>query len=376
MTNTWTEYFRAQQDDILADIRKYVEMESPSHNKASVDALGDWTRQQFETLGCLVQVVEQPVQGNQLRIEFGDAPEQILILGHFDTVKELGTLSTEPWRIEDGKAYGPGVYDMKAGLIFTYYAMKAIIDHDLPLNKKIVLFWNTDEELGSPSSTPFIQEEAKRSALALVVEPSARHGELKTSRKSGGDFVIQVQGKAAHAGNDHALGVNAIEELSRHLLAAQSWTDYDAGTTVSVGLVKGGSAANVVPDFAEAVIDVRASTLSEVERITSAFHELKAIHPGAILTVSGGFSKLPMERTSQTEFLFHHAQVQGQLEGFALQEIGVGGTSDGNIAAAVGTPVLDGLGPVGDGAHATHEHIVVESIAERTALLLRLLTTL
>lgn len=376
MPTSWTAYFRAQQNDMLADIRRYVELETPSHNKTAVDQLGQVIQEQFRALGCRVSVIEQPIQGNQLRIEYGEASEQILILGHFDTVKETGTLSTEPWRIVDGKAYGPGIFDMKAGLVFTYYALKAIIDNALPISKRIVLFWNTDEELGSPSSSPYMEAEAKRSALALVMEPAHGDGALKTSRKSGGEFSIQVHGKATHAGNDHALGVNAIEELSRHILTTQSWTNYDEGTTVSVGTVRGGSAVNVVPDQAQAVIDMRARKLSEVERLTAQMHALKPVHPGASLTVTGGFTKLPMERTEQTQCLFFHAQEQARREGFEVREIGVGGTSDGNIVAAVGTPVLDGLGPVGDGAHAKHEHILVEAIAERTALLLRLLTTL
>lgn len=376
MTIRWTEYFQQHQDDMLATIRQYVEMESPSHDKSAVDKLGQHIQADFLRLGCRIQVIEQPVQGNQLRIEYGNGREQILVLGHFDTVKETGTLVSEPWRIESDKAYGPGIYDMKAGLVFSYFALKAIVEKEIPLNKRLVFFWNTDEELGSPSSTSLIQDEARQSSVTLVVEPSHGNGALKTSRKSGGEFTVRVHGKAAHAGNDHALGVNAIVELSHQMLKAQSWTDYEVGTTVSVGTVRGGSATNVVPDYAEAVVDVRASKLSEVDRITTLMQGLQPVHPGASIQVEGGFSKLPMERTDQTVTLFHHAQRQAQQEGFGLTEIGVGGTSDGNIAAAVGAPVLDGLGPVGDGAHATHEHILVSQMAQRTALLLRLLTTL
>ncbi|MGB8956119.1 MAG: M20 family metallopeptidase, partial [Tumebacillaceae bacterium] len=313
-----------------------------------------------------------------LRIEYGEGAEQILVLGHFDTVKNIGTLATtEPWRMEDGKAYGPGTFDMKAGIVFSYFALKAIVEHGLETKKKLVFFWNTDEETGSPSSRGLIQAEGQKSALALVVEPSYGDGALKTSRKGGGDFLLRVQGRAAHAGNEHAAGVNAIEELAHHVLAIQSWTNYERGTTLSVGTIRGGTVSNVVPEHAEAVIDVRVAVVSEAERITALMNGLQPVLPGAQLTVEGGIDKLPMERTAETERLFRHAQEQARELGLPeLREKGVGGTSDGNVVAVVGTPVLDGLGPVGDGAHASHEHVQVEPIAGNIALLVKLFTTL
>jgi glutamate carboxypeptidase len=363
-------------DDVLAELQAYVEMETPTHNKAAVDKLGAFIADRFAALGGKVSKHRQTEAGDQLRIEFGEGEEQIMVLAHFDTVKEIGTLEKEPWRIEDGKAYGPGTYDMKAGIVFTYFAMKAILEHNLPLNKKVVLFLNTDEETGSHSSWTLIQEESRRSELVLVVEPAYGNGDLKTARKGGGDFVLQVHGRAAHAGNEHHIGVNAIVELAQHAVNIQSWTDYDLGTTLSVGTFHGGSVSNVVPEFAEAVIDVRVSQVSEAERITRLMNELKPIHPEAKLVVTGAVEKYPMERTAETERLFHHAQEQARLEGFDIGEKMVGGTSDGNIASTVGTPVLDGLGPVGDGAHASHEHIVIDAIPSRIALILRMLTTL
>jgi glutamate carboxypeptidase len=376
MSNHWTQYFRNQLGSILEELRLYVEMESPTHNKEAVDRLGAFIKERFHALGCKVEEIPQKEYGNQLRMEYGEGDEQLLILGHFDTVKEIGTVATEPWRIEDGKAYGPGTYDMKAGIVFTYYALKAIVEEKLTVNKKLVFFWNTDEETGSHSSEQLIMAEAKKSAAVLVMEPAYGNGYLKTSRKGGGDFFLTVKGRAAHAGNDHAQGINAIEELAHHILAIQSWTDYEAGTTLSVGTIKGGSASNVVPERAEAVIDVRISKLSEAERITSFMNGLSPVLPGAQLLVEGGITKPPMERTAGTERLFLHAQEQARLEGIELMEIGVGGTSDGNFAAATGTPTLDGLGPIGDGAHAPHEHIVVDEIPGRIALLVRMLTTL
>jgi glutamate carboxypeptidase len=376
MTANWTQYFRHQLNGMLEELRVYVEMETPTHRKQAVDRLGAYIAERFRALGCRVDEIPQREYGNQLRVEYGEGQEQILILGHFDTVKEIGTLATEPWRIEDGKAYGPGAYDMKAGIVMSFFALQAIVRETLSLDKKLVFFWNTDEETGSLSSAEWIKEEARKSALALVLEPSYGDGYLKTSRKGGGDFVLRVKGRAAHAGNDHAKGVNAIEELAHHILAIQSWTDYDSGTTLSVGTVTGGTVSNVVPDRAEAVIDARFSKTREAERITANLKGLKPVLPGAELTVEVATMKPPMERTAQTEKLFRHAQEQGRLEGLELREIGVGGTSDGNFAAAVGTPTLDGLGPVGDGAHAPDEHVLIDELPGRTALLVRMLTTL
>ncbi|MDA5107726.1 M20 family metallopeptidase [Brevibacillus thermoruber] len=376
MNRNWTEYFRRLLPDVLEELRTYVEMETPTHDKAAVDRLGAYITARFRELGCRVEAIPQREYGSQLRVEYGSGQEQVLVLGHFDTVKEIGTLSREPWRIEDGKAWGPGTYDMKAGIVFGYFALRAIIEENLPLTSKLVFFWNTDEEVGSPSSEALIKEEAKRSKCVLVLEPAAGDGSLKTSRKGGGNFVLKVKGRAAHAGNDHAKGVNAIAELAHHVLAVQSWTDYAAGTTLSVGTIKGGTASNVVPDSAEAVVDVRVSTSAEAERISRLMRSLSPVLPGAELVVEGSISKLPMERTGETERLFLHARSLAALEGLDLTETGVGGTSDGNVAAAVGTPTLDGLGPVGDGAHAPHEHVVIDAIPQRIALLLRLFTTL
>jgi glutamate carboxypeptidase len=373
---SWTNYFRDRLTEILEEIKTYVEYETPTHDKAAVDELGRLIVNRFEALGCKVSEYPQTQYGNQLRIEYGEGERQILVLGHFDTVKDKGTLVTEPWRIEDGKAYGPGVFDMKAGIVFAYFALKAIIETKVPLSKKLVFFWNTDEETGSHSSRGHIEEEAKKSDVALILEPAFGSGALKTSRKSGGEFTLKVYGRAAHAGNDHALGVNAIEEMAHQILKIQSFTDYGVGTTLSVGTIQGGTASNVVPDYAEAQIDARVSQMAEAARVTDLMYGLTPVHPQARLEVSGGFNKLPLERTADVERLFYHAQAQAELEGFTLSEASVGGTSDGNITAAVGTPTLDGLGPVGDGAHAVHEHIVIDEIPNRIALLLRLMTTL
>ncbi|MFD2371167.1 M20 family metallopeptidase [Brevibacillus sp. GCM10020057] len=376
MAMQWTAHFEKQLAAILEELRTYVEMETPTHDKAAVDRLGAFIAERFRSLGCKVEVIPQEKYGDQLRIEYGMGTEQVMVLGHFDTVKEVGTLAREPWKIEDGRVYGPGTYDMKAGIVFCYFALKEIIEQNIPLQSKLVFFWNTDEEIGSESSEAWIRQEAKRSKCALVIEPAAGDGSLKTSRKGGGEFFLKVTGRAAHAGNDHALGVNAIEEIAHQIIAIQGFTDYEAGTTLSVGTIRGGTVSNVVPDFAEADIDVRVSTREEASRITALMQQLSPVLPGARLVVEGGICKPPMVRTPDTEKLFLLAQEQARLEGFALTERGVGGTSDGNFAADEGIPTLDGLGPVGDGAHASHEHVVIDAIPGRIAVLLRLFTAL
>lgn len=377
MSTNWTSYFEQKLPDIMDELQIYVEMESPTHDKQAVDRLGAFIAGRFQELGCRIETLPQKTYGDQLRIEYGEGDEQILVLGHFDTVKEIGTLAREPWRMEEGnRVYGPGTYDMKAGIVFSYYALRTIIEQNIPLKSKLVFFWNTDEETGSVSSEELIKIEALRSKCALVIEPAAGDGSLKTSRKGGGDFILKVKGRAAHAGNDHAKGVNAIEELAHHVLAIQSWTNYEAGTTLSVGTIKGGSVSNVVPDYAEAVIDARVSSMQEAQRIEALMAQLSPIHPGAELIIEGGITKPPMERTAKTEELFLFAQKQAKLEGLDLTETGVGGTSDGNFAASAGTPTLDGLGPAGDGAHASHEHILLDAVPSRTALLLRLFSSL
>ncbi|UOF92092.1 M20 family metallopeptidase [Fodinisporobacter ferrooxydans] len=372
----WSGYFEEQRVTILSELQRYVEFESPSHEKEAVDRLGSYIARQFSALGCEVAAIPQTGYGNQLRMEYGSGDRQLMILGHFDTVKEIGTLVKEPWKIENGKAFGPGIFDMKAGIVFSYFALKAIVENGLSLNKKLVFFWNTDEEVGSPSSRRWIEEEARKSDYVLVVEPTGPNGAAKTSRKGGGDFIIRAYGKAAHAGNDHAKGINALEELAHHILEIQSWTDYAEGTTLSVGTAHGGTATNVVPEFAEACVDVRISKKSEAERITAQMQNLQPVLQGAALEIDGEISILPLERTPDSERLFAHAKQQAALEELQLTEANAGGTSDGNFAAAVGTPTLDGLGPVGDGAHASHEHIVIGAIPQRIALLLRLFTTL
>lgn len=376
MPKSWTSYFQDKLPAIIDELKIYVEMESPTADKQAVDQLINYVTTQFTALGCESSVVLQTQYGNQVRLEYGEGEEQILILGHLDTVKPIGTLAREPWTVVEEKVYGPGIMDMKAGVVIAYFALQAIIEHKLPLTKKLVFFWNTDEEAGSPSSRAWIEAEAAHSACALVLEPAYGQGDLKSSRKGGGEFGLRVTGRSAHAGSEHAQGINAIEELAHQIGIIQLWTDYAQGTTLSVGTIKGGTVSNVVPETAEAQIDVRVSMKAEASRIAKQMASLTPKLAGASLEVTGGIDKYPMERTAETERLIQFAMQAACEEGFTLGEQSVGGTSDGNIAAAAGIPVLDGLGPVGDGMHASNEHIRVDLLPRQLAVLVRLLTAL
>lgn len=376
MEYSWSSYFQTQLPEIIAELKRYVEIESPTHQKVAVDQMMDYVSTRFVELGCEKTVIPQKEYGDQICFTYGDGEEQILVLGHLDTVKPLGTLETEPWRIDGNIIYGPGILDMKAGIVIAYFALRTIIEHRLPLHKKLVFFWNTDEETGSHSSRKWIEQEARKSKCALVLEPAVGEGDLKSSRKGGGEFTLRVKGRAAHAGNDHAKGVNAIEEIAHQIALIQSWTNYDKGTTLSVGTITGGTVSNVVPDFSKAQIDVRVSKAEEVERINRLFDSLTPRLRGAKLEVTGGIDKMPMERTSETELLVRQAMLAADQEGFTIGEKSVGGTSDGNIAVTAGIPVLDGLGPIGDGMHANEEHIRIDLLPRQIAIFLRLLLAL
>jgi glutamate carboxypeptidase len=375
MKDTWHTYFETHLTEILNELSKYVQTESPTHNKIAVDQMSDLIANRFAGLGCAVKRISQSKVGDFIRAEWGTGDEQILVVGHFDTVKPTGTIEKQPWRIEGDKVYGPGIFDMKAGIVFSYYALKAMIEQGLVPDKRLVFFWNSDEEIGSPYSIEAIKEEARRSKAALIMEP-AHMQNLKTSRKGGGEFCIRAFGHSTHAGNDHEKGINAIEELAHQILRVQGFTDYAAGTTVSVGMIRGGTAVNVVPDFAEVRIDVRAKTASEANRLTEKMQSLTPLLSGSRIEITGGFEKLPMERTAGTERLFQLAQKIASAEEYTVGEASVGGMSDGNTTSSLGIPTLDGLGAVGDGAHAEHEHILIHHIPYRIALIMRMLLEL
>ncbi|CAM9643616.1 unnamed protein product [Ectocarpus sp. 12 AP-2014] len=365
-------YLQEHHQQMLEDIERLVSAESPSNDKAAVDACGHTLNQLFqERLNCQADVYSQPEKGDHLGFTVGKGERQILILGHFDTVWDIGRLSI---RREKGKFYGPGILDMKAGLVQAIWAVKALNELETLPSARIRFLYTSDEELGSPTSRERIEQESLASDVVLVVEPATANGSaLKTARKGSGRFYIHITGKAAHAGNNPEEGVSAIEELSHQIQYLHRLADPAKGTTVNVGMVRGGGPLNVVPESAELGIDVRVTTLEEAERIQKAIYQSTPFHPDVKLTVSGDMTRPPMERTQATARLFSIAQHAAGELGFELAEASVGGGSDGNFAAAKGIPTLDGLGATGAAPHAEYEHIVIDSIVPRAAMLAALI---
>jgi glutamate carboxypeptidase len=369
-------YFDARHAEMIDVIRQLVTQETPSSDKARLDAFADFLAQRFTAGGAAVEILPS-TRGNHVRARFGPATDAkpALILCHYDTVWAVGSLATHPFRIEEGKAYGPGIFDMQSSLMLAEYALRAAQDLALPLPRPVTVLITSDEEVGSPTSRTLIEDEARRSAYALVMESPLPGGVLKTSRKGIGGFRVEITGRAAHAGVEPERGISAIQELAHQILKLHSLTDMAAGTTVNVGVVQGGTVSNVVAPHAVAEIDARAWTQAEADRLSTAILGLTPVTPGATLTISGGWNRPPLERR-MTADLFARAQVIGRALGLELGEGGTGGGSDGNLTGALGIPTLDGLGVPGHGAHADHEHIEVDQISGRAALLTALLTQL
>jgi glutamate carboxypeptidase len=362
---------------MLGMLQKLVEMESPSTDKAAIDRLGVVYGEELAASGAQVTHLSAERHGNHVRAVAGEASDdkQILVLGHLDTVWEMGTLQAMPFRVENGVAYGPGTFDMKAGLVQLVFALRALRETGRR-PRRIIALINSDEETGSESSRPDIENEARHSRAALVLEPCLPDGSVKTFRKGVGVFEIHVKGRPAHSGLDHEKGVSAIEEISRQVQLLHRITDYQKGITVNVGTIRGGTRGNVVAADAYAEIDLRVSTVADAEEIEKKILGLRPTLKGAEIKVTGGIDRPPLERSPGVVELYQKARALAAEIGFELREGSAGGSSDGNLTAALGVPTLDGLGPMGDGAHAESEHVVISDLPRRTALLARLLETL
>jgi glutamate carboxypeptidase len=368
--------------ELLADLSDYVSLETPSSDKALLDAGLAWLDAYLADRIGAPAATRRVDGGAYGDIRVNDYPGQegaapILLLAHYDTVWPAGILASWPFTVEGDRATGPGSFDMKAGLVQLVWALRALDAFGLA-RPPLRLLLNGDEEIGSPASRAVIEESAAGAAgmaAALVFEASV-DGALKTERKGVGLFRLDITGVEAHAGLEPAKGASAIDELARAIRYLHSLTDLDAGTTVNVGVVSGGTGSNVVAGAAHAEIDVRVSSSAEADRVDAAMAALRPHDPRASLEVSGGWNRPVMERTPGTARLFEQARTLAAELGFDLEERSVGGASDGNFAAALGLPVLDGLGAVGAGAHARHEHISVDGMLERTLLTAALLHSL
>ena len=367
---------RRSQPALLNQIRKLVLAESPSDNKAAVDACVALAAAHARALGGHVKIHRQRAFGNVLEARFGPrtrtgAAKPVLLLGHLDTVWPLGTLKSMPFRVAEGRLFGPGALDMKAGVAMAFTAIELLTQAAL-FNREIILLLNSDEEIGSPVSRPITERLAAVCAAVYVLEP-AQGLAYKTARKGTGNWRIDVQGIPSHAGVDFEKGASAIRELAHLVESVSGWTDLKRGLTVSVGLAGGGSKTNVIPAEAWAEVDVRIARKADGARIDRKFVTLKPRDKRCSLTITSGINRPPMERTRGTVKLYRQAWSLAAELGFKLDEAATGGASDGNFTSALGIPTLDGMGAVGEGAHARNESIVLEHLAPRIALLAGLL---
>jgi glutamate carboxypeptidase len=358
--------------DLLAEL---VRLESPSRDKPALDAMATLLAGHLRHLGASVEIVPNALGGDHVlgRLPHKGDLRPALVLGHFDTVWPLGTLDRMPFRVENGRAVGPGVFDMKASLAILLEVIKQLRKNWEFVPRPIWVILTSDEEIGSPTSRALIERLALECAYVLVLEPALANGGLKTARKGVGRFQVEVEGKAAHAGVAPENGRNAIVELAHQILKIQTLQDPAAGTTINAGVIRGGTTANVVPAHASAEIDVRVASQAEESRIASALHSLVPGMEGIQLKTTGSFNRPPMERTAAIAALFEQARQIGRRSGLELTEGSTGGGSDGNFTAALGVPTLDGLGARGGGAHADDEHVLVDSLTERAGLLYGLL---
>ncbi len=368
------EYAESHAEEILGTLRHMVEMESFTADKALTDALGGFIKERFEELGAQVRLVPQEEVGDHLVADVGEGDQQVLLLCHMDTVGPTGTIQQRPFRVEAGLGYGPGILDMKAGIAIALHALETLRAHNLAPQQRVRILVNSDEEVGSTTSRQLIEEEARKSAQVYCLEPGAgKEGALKTGRKGVGMFQVKVTGRAAHAGNEPEKGISAVEEMAHQILRLHSLTDLARGTTVNVGVVQGGAVRNQIAAFAEAMVDLRVTTMQEGERVVNEILSSTPVLAGASVEIRGGLNRPPMERTETTALLLNSVRRFADPLGINLSEAQVGGGSDAQFAAAVGVPVLDGLGGVGEGPHADHEYVVVAELPRRVALLASIL---
>jgi glutamate carboxypeptidase len=364
---------------MLVTLRQFVNAESSSLEKAAADRCCGVIAEEWSKHGGRVERIAQKHRGDILRITY--APDksrssgQLLVLGHYDTVYSTGTLVKMPFRVRGGKAYGPGTFDMKAGIVQALFALQALQQTETPLRKRLIFLWTSDEEIGSAASRKLLEAEARRSDAAFVLEPSfGPRGLLKTARKGVGEAKLIVHGRASHAGLAPQEGINAIYELARQLARIEGWNDFRRGVTINAGLIEGGTRTNVIPERARTVLDLRALRASDMRQLERRLQALRPFHRGVRLEITGGFDRPPLER-KMSAALFARAKSLAKQMNLSLGECTVGGGSDGNFTAALGIPTLDGLGAVGDGAHSLREHVLINTMPARAALLAALLAS-
>jgi glutamate carboxypeptidase len=372
---------RTRQNEMVKLLAEFVRRESPSHDTSAVNQFGQMVAREWKRRGANVRILRQAERGNHVRAEIwlgkGKPAGQIMVLGHLDTVYPLGTLAKMPFCVSGGRAWGPGTFDMKGGLVLALFAADALRAAGIEATKRFVFLWTSDEEIGSESSRLAIEREARKSDAVLVLEPSfGTDGRLKTERKGVGGAEIIVTGRSAHAGIDPEKGVNAVHELALQIERLMRLNDPGRGITVQTTIVSGGTVTNVVPEHARASVDIRYVRQVDAAQLNKTLRAVRPILKGARVEVRRTGGRPPLERTAAVRKLFSHAQLLMREVGLPLGEASTGGGSDGSFTAALGVPTLDGLGAVGDGAHSPREHVLIRALPERAALIAGLLASL
>jgi glutamate carboxypeptidase len=369
-------FFEDRRDSMVETTRQLIGIESPSDNKQAVDRVCVAAAEKFAALGGRAEFHRAIDHGNHLQVDFEGESQQnpVLLLGHYDTVYPLGSLTKMPCRVANGRLWGPGALDMKSGIGLMLYAIEGLQAWYGRLPRPVTVLLVSDEEVGSESSRPITESLARRSSAVLVAEPAyGLKGLLKTARKGVGEYTLKVTGVAAHSGLDFEKGQSAIVELARQILAISKLVDLKRGLTLNVGLIQGGTRVNVIPEEATATLDVRVARMKDAGIVDRQLRSLKPFNRRCKLDVKGSVNRPPMERTAAVAALYKKAADIARNLGWKLGEAAVGGGSDGNFTAGLGIPTLDGLGGVGDGAHAIHESIIISELPRRAALLASLI---
>lgn len=373
--NSIVSFLNPQLQNYVDDLEEFVSLDCGTYNKAGVDRAGAIMRRHLEDRGFAVEVLPLGTYGDCVvgRLA-GQGDARIMLMGHLDTVYPDGTAAARPMEIEGAaeaeRILGPGVCDMKGGLLAGLYAVSALQATGFEDFAEIVFFCNSDEEVGSPASKTLFAGPAREADAALVLEPARANGDIVSARKGGGDYQVTVTGRSAHAGVEPEKGANAIVELIHHVQAVQRLNGIRPGVTVNIGVIRGGTRSNVVPDHAAAEIDVRVARTDDISVLDAAFREaISRVHiPGTTTEISGGVRTPPMEKTPAIGFVANLAHTLAAELGFRMNDVFTGGISDANVIAGLGTPVLDGLGPIGGLDHSPDEYLELSSIVPRTAL--------
>lgn len=370
---TSLDYFSTRLPHFLEDLRSLTSIETPSGDLPRLDHAAAHLRMLIGE-SAEVESERSADHGPLLRLRRSGVGARVLLVGHYDTVWPIGSWQ-ELWRVEGGRAFGPGVYDMKGGVLFIVWLLRYLAEQGLE-HPHIEAILNPDEEVGSPASRSAIEEAARRADVVLVLEPGTLRGDLKLARKGSGEYVVTIHGRASHQGASPELGVNSVVEAARQVLRLTELEDPVAGTTVGPNVINGGMASNIVPDYTELRVDVRAWTEPEMRRLDTAIRGLQPFHTGSRVHVLGGWNRPPMAVSDGSLELFEGARILGRTLGLDLEWVRWGGSSDANIAASVGAPTIDGFGPIGEGAHERDEYILIDEVPKRLALLAEVVRSL